>query len=77
MAVIVPFSPAPKGHLPAQIVRNASPSRLSRLMLWRQRRAQRLMLRDDLLRQPDSVLADAGWTRAAARAEAAKPFWRG
>ncbi|GHG79282.1 DUF1127 domain-containing protein [Pseudodonghicola xiamenensis] len=47
------------------------------LKLWRHRWALRRMLRDDLLPQPDSVLQDAGWRRAAALVEAAKPFWRG
>ena len=37
--------------------------------------ALRRMLRDDLLPQPDSVLADAGWTRTAALREARKPLW--
>lgn len=44
--------------------------------LWRARIQHRAMLRRELLTQPDSVLADAGLTRAQAEAEAAKPFWR-
>ncbi|WP_377293830.1 DUF1127 domain-containing protein [Rhizobium sp. SG2393] len=36
----------------------------------------RKMLRDELLPQPDSVLADAGWTRTDLVREIAKPFWR-
>lgn len=43
---------------------------------WRARAVLRRMLRDELLPQPDSVLADAGWSREAAKREAAKPFWR-
>jgi len=43
--------------------------------LWLARATERRALRE-LLRQPDSVLADAGWTRAAAAREATKPFWR-
>lgn len=46
------------------------------LHVWLARRAERSMLRNELLTQPDSVLRDAGWTRAQARKEAAKPFWR-
>lgn len=46
------------------------------LRRWRDRMTLRRMLRDELLRQPDSVLTDAGWTRDAARNEASKPFWR-
>lgn len=42
------------------------------LRRWRLRRT----LARELLPQPDSVLADAGWTRAALRAEVAKPIWR-
>ncbi|WP_417673356.1 DUF1127 domain-containing protein [Pseudodonghicola sp.] len=45
--------------------------------LWWHRLTLRRMLRDELLRHPDSVLSDAGWSRAAALEEAAKPFWRG
>lgn len=43
---------------------------------WKNRTALRRMLRDVLLPGPDSVLADAGWTREAAGREAAKPFWK-
>lgn len=39
---------------------------------WRDRR----VLAEELLPQPDSVLADAGWTREALKAELRKPFWR-
>lgn len=46
------------------------------LSLWYSRFAHRQMLRRDLLTQPDSVLADAGWTRDTARKEAGKPIWR-
>ena len=49
----------------------------SLLLLWRKRHAHRAMLRNELLRQPDSVLADAGLTRAEAESTAQKPFWRG
>jgi uncharacterized protein YjiS (DUF1127 family) len=56
------------------------PARQSRrggmISLWYARHRYRRMLRKDLLPQPDSVLADAGITRAAARGEAQKPFWR-
>ncbi|MFC0220388.1 uncharacterized protein YjiS (DUF1127 family) [Pseudochelatococcus lubricantis] len=45
------------------------------LSRWYSRLAHRHMLRRDLLTQPDSVLADAGWTRDAARKEAGKPIW--
>lgn len=43
--------------------------------VWRMRIAERRVLLE-VLAQPDSVVADAGWTRAAATREAAKPFWR-
>lgn len=46
------------------------------LSIWYARYRYRLMLRDDLLTQPDSVLADAGISRTAAKREAQKPFWR-
>ena len=44
--------------------------------VWYARYQYRQMLRDDLLLQPDSVLADAGISRTAAKREAQKPFWR-
>lgn len=44
--------------------------------VWRDRITLRRALRHELLKQPDSVLEDAGWTRSAAQKEAAKPFWR-
>lgn len=43
--------------------------------VWRRRIAERRVL-VEVLAQPDSVVADAGWTRAAAMREAGKPFWR-
>jgi len=46
------------------------------IALWYARHRYRAMMRDDLLLQPDSVLADAGFDRAAALREARKPFWR-
>ena len=46
------------------------------LSVWYARYQYRQMLQDDLLLQPDSVLADAGVTRTAAEGEARKPFWR-
>lgn len=46
------------------------------LEVWRERSIYRKMLRDELLRQPDSVLEDAGVDRKTAEAEARKPFWR-
>ena len=46
------------------------------ISVWYARHQYRRMLRIDLLPQPDSVLADAGITRAAAKGEAQKPFWR-
>ncbi|MGV6873835.1 hypothetical protein ACUSIJ_14255 [Pseudochelatococcus sp. B33] len=46
------------------------------LSRWQDRIVLRRMLRRDLLTQPDSVLADAGWTRDAAKKEADKPIWR-
>ncbi|MEL6576080.1 MAG: hypothetical protein AAFU72_02545 [Pseudomonadota bacterium] len=42
----------------------------------RRRLALRRMLRNELLREPDSVLADAGWTREEALREARKPIWQ-
>lgn len=36
----------------------------------------RKMLRQELRFQPDSVLADWGWTRAEMLREVQKPFWR-
>ena len=42
------------------------------LARWRERRA----IRRDLMRQPDSMLADFGLSRAALAREAAKPLWR-
>lgn len=38
--------------------------------------AYRRILREELLLQPDSVLADAGISRPAAEEEAQKPFWQ-
>ena len=46
------------------------------ISVWYARHQYRQMLRNELLPQPDSVLADAGITRAAAKGEAHKPFWR-
>jgi uncharacterized protein YjiS (DUF1127 family) len=46
------------------------------ISVWYARHQYRQMLRNELLPQPDSVLADAGITRAAAKGEAQKPFWR-
>ena len=54
----------------------AAAAPLPRRTLWWARIRLRRMLRVELLPQPDSVLQDAGWTRAGAAAEAAKPFWR-
>jgi uncharacterized protein YjiS (DUF1127 family) len=42
--------------------------------MWAARAVERRAIRE-MLRQPDSVLADAGWTRAAAVREAGKWFW--
>ena len=51
-------------------------ARIATLMkVWRTRIAERRVL-VEVLAQPDSVVADAGWTRAAAMREAGKPFWR-
>ena len=44
--------------------------------LWLRRASCRRVLREELLPQPDSVLADAGISREAARREASKPFWK-
>lgn len=71
---IVSF-PYPQDRAPAPR-RPGDKGLMRRLPLWRDRRALRRILRDELLPQPDSVLCDAGWSRAAAMAEAAKPFWR-
>lgn len=65
-------------HIPSQsAVPNApqAPGLRAVLKTWLARRVRRQMLRKELLPQPDSVLADAGLTRAEATAEAAKPFW--
>ena len=50
--------------------------RVGLLSVWYARHQYRQMLRHELLLQPDSVLADAGISRAAAKREAQKPFWR-
>ena len=47
------------------------------LALWRKRCADRRVLYDLALYQPDSVLLDAQVTREAALRESRKPFWRG
>ncbi|MEL6220005.1 MAG: hypothetical protein AAFR79_16320 [Pseudomonadota bacterium] len=74
MADVVPLRPAisvpelttdrhrltVKGVLPAQ---------------WLERMEYRRILREELLPQPDSVLADVGLTRSQVRQEAQKPFW--
>ncbi|MEM9028364.1 MAG: hypothetical protein AAGC70_08335 [Pseudomonadota bacterium] len=46
------------------------------IQTWRKRWHHRRMLREDLLHQPDSVLADVGYTRNDAEREANTPFWR-
>ncbi|MEL6295454.1 MAG: hypothetical protein AAFY84_18265 [Pseudomonadota bacterium] len=46
------------------------------ISIWYARHQYRRMLRNDLLPQPDSVLADAAITRTAAQCDAHKPFWR-
>lgn len=63
---------------PRAAVPPASPARTPCLVFetWAERRRYRFMLRNDLLLQPDSVLEDAGITRAEAICEAKKPFWR-
>ena len=77
MADVIPF---PVSHLmtapPRRLRNEATPHATSTLQRWHERVVLRRMLRDDLLPQPDSVLADAGWTREAAWREAGKPFWR-
>ncbi|MEO0990979.1 MAG: DUF1127 domain-containing protein [Pseudomonadota bacterium] len=50
--------------------------RFGLLSLWYERHQYRIMLRDDLLPEPDSVLEDAGISRDFAKLEAQKPFWR-
>lgn len=50
--------------------------RFGPLSIWYERYQFRIMLRDDLLPQPDSVLEDAGISRGIAKREAQKPFWR-
>jgi len=71
-------------YLPGRFVRPAARERsetgtgrglLHTLRLWRERRRWRREIRETLLPGPDSVLADAGLTRAAAIREARKPFW--
>ena len=63
---------------PARIT--SSPARAwpvgSCVLEWRRRVRYRRMLRAELWLQADSVLADAGYTRADLRAEITKPFWR-
>lgn len=46
------------------------------LGIWLDRITYRRMLREELLPQPDSVLADAGLERSAVLLEVSKPFWR-
>lgn len=46
------------------------------LGIWQDRITYRRMLREELLPQPDSVLADAGLKRSAVLLEVSKPFWR-
>lgn len=43
--------------------------------LWRRRWLERREMRDLALRQPDSVLEDAGISREEAWRRARKPFW--
>lgn len=69
MAQIIPLPDIARRTRPA-----ADP--LPRLALWWARINLRHMLRTELLPQPDSVMRDAGWTRAEAMAEVSKPFWR-
>lgn len=45
------------------------------MRLWLARMVERRAIAA-MLSQPDSVLADAGWTRRAAKHEAGKAFWR-
>lgn len=59
-----------------QYRREAPASWRTLLSRWEARRRWRRTLREELLPQPDSVLADAGLTREDAVREAAKPFWR-
>jgi uncharacterized protein YjiS (DUF1127 family) len=68
--MIVPF---PRVVQP--IPTRAPETELSLPAQWLSRIAARRELRA-LLRQPDSVLADCGRTRAAVASEVAKPFWR-
>lgn len=68
--MIVPF--------PAAALRAAAtdaPPLLGLPRRWLARLRARSELRA-LLRQPDSVIADCGLTRARAAREARKPFWR-
>ncbi len=67
---------APTRERSEQIEEPKASSWRARLRLWRERRRRRAMIRDELLPQPDSVLADAGLTREEATEEASKPFWR-
>lgn len=63
------------GPFPARRPTAIQPATEPLLRLWLRRLRQRAELRA-LLRQPDSVLADCGLTRARATALAARPFWR-
>ena len=49
---------------------------LTTLLLWRSRSLLRRELRDVLMKEPDSVLEDLGYSRAAARAEVSRWFWQ-
>ncbi|MFN3613027.1 MAG: DUF1127 domain-containing protein [Rubrimonas sp.] len=67
--------PFPMRRAAAIPARRETPRRLWLPRLWLRRLRERAEIRA-LLRQPDSVLADCGLTRAQARALADRPFWR-
>jgi uncharacterized protein YjiS (DUF1127 family) len=63
------------GPFPLRRAAAIQPATPSLPRLWLRRLRERAEIRA-LLRQPDSVLADCGLTRAQARALADRPFWR-
>ncbi|MEM9145839.1 MAG: hypothetical protein AAGC57_06535 [Pseudomonadota bacterium] len=75
MAQIVTLSLG--GALSAPLTeKRSAPEDQSLLARWYARHLHQRMLREELLPQPDSVLADARWIREDALRESRKPVWR-
>ena len=73
-APVHPRAAHPSGFPASRAVRAGGPlwAPLRLLLLWQTRAGQRTHLAE----LDERLLADMGLTRAQARAEAAKPFWR-